>query len=87
MAIYERRCGQGHDFEVLAKISERDEPATCPKCKGDSERVVALIAPVPHYQKLRGIEDALDETLERLDNLQKEIEGAITSREQNPQSK
>ena len=29
MPIYSFKCAKGHEFDVIGKLSERDEPRTC----------------------------------------------------------
>jgi putative FmdB family regulatory protein len=43
MPIYEYRCGQGHTFEVIQRISD-DPVATCQTCEAPVERVYHPVA-------------------------------------------
>jgi putative FmdB family regulatory protein len=43
MPIYEYRCGQGHTFEVIQRISD-DPLATCQTCEAPVERVYHPVA-------------------------------------------
>jgi putative FmdB family regulatory protein len=43
MPIYEYRCGQGHTFEVIQRITD-DPVATCQTCEGPVERVYHPVA-------------------------------------------
>ncbi len=43
MPIYEYRCGQGHTFEVIQRITE-DPLATCQTCEAPVERVYRPVA-------------------------------------------
>lgn len=42
MPMYEYRCKKcEHKFEKLLRHSEREEPQACPKCEGDTRRLVS----------------------------------------------
>jgi putative FmdB family regulatory protein len=43
MPIYEYRCGQGHTFEVIQRISD-DPVAVCQTCESPVERVYHPVA-------------------------------------------
>ena len=43
MPIYEYRCGQGHTFEVIQRITD-DPVATCQTCEAPVERVYHPVA-------------------------------------------
>jgi putative FmdB family regulatory protein len=43
MPIYEYRCGQGHTFEVIQRITD-DPLATCQTCEAPVERVYHPVA-------------------------------------------
>ena len=43
--IYEYRCSKcGTDFELMRSISGMNEPASCPKCGAEAERLVSVFA-------------------------------------------
>jgi putative FmdB family regulatory protein len=47
MPIYEYRCGKGHTFEVIQRMSE-DALDSCEVCKAPASRV--LYAPAVHFK-------------------------------------
>ncbi|MEK7281660.1 MAG: zinc ribbon domain-containing protein [Chloroflexota bacterium] len=45
MPIYEYRCAKcGREFELMRKLSEMDEPASCPQCGSPGKRLVSAFA-------------------------------------------
>lgn len=45
MPIYEYRCPKcGTDFELMRRISEMNEPASCPQCGAEAERLISGFA-------------------------------------------
>jgi putative FmdB family regulatory protein len=43
MPVYEYKCKKcGTEFEVMRPISQADDPAKCPKCKGKGEKLVSV---------------------------------------------
>ena len=45
MAVYEYRCTKcGKQFEILRNMSQADDPAGCPKCKGKGQRLISVFA-------------------------------------------
>lgn len=45
MPIYEYRCSKcGTDFELMRRMSEINEPALCPQCGAEAERLVSNFA-------------------------------------------
>jgi putative FmdB family regulatory protein len=46
MPIYEYRCAQcGQQYEKIRRVTERDRPAECPKCKSpESELQISAFA-------------------------------------------
>jgi len=45
MPIYEYTCEScKNTFELMRPISKSAEPATCPKCKGKSKRILSKFA-------------------------------------------
>lgn len=45
MPIYEYRCPKcGIDFELMRRFSEMNEPALCPQCGTEAERLVSVFA-------------------------------------------
>jgi putative FmdB family regulatory protein len=39
MPLYEYLCDDCGRFEMMRRVSERDEPALCPECHAQAERV------------------------------------------------
>lgn len=45
MPVYEYQCPKcGIDFELMRRMSEMNEPALCPQCGMEGERLVSVFA-------------------------------------------
>jgi len=45
MAIYEYFCPKCREvYELMRPMSKADDPATCPKCHGQGERLLSVFA-------------------------------------------
>ena len=45
MPLYEYKCAAcGHQFDMLRRMSEADEPANCRSCKNGAQRVLSVFA-------------------------------------------
>lgn len=45
--IYPYRCDNGHTFDLIRKMAERDEPAPCPSCGHNAPRVMHVPHTIP----------------------------------------
>ncbi|MCH9036185.1 MAG: zinc ribbon domain-containing protein [Chloroflexi bacterium] len=45
MPVYEYKCpGCGNQFDLLRRMSQADEPVTCPSCNNGAQRVLSVFA-------------------------------------------
>jgi putative FmdB family regulatory protein len=44
MPIYEYRCVNGHEFEKMRPMSQMNEPAACPACGSNGQKLVSPFA-------------------------------------------
>ena len=45
MPVYEYRCSKcGAEFEQMRRMSESSEPAPCPQCGAQAERIISTFA-------------------------------------------
>lgn len=42
MPTYVWNCKQGHEWDVVTTIAERDNPSSCPECQGEGTRGLTL---------------------------------------------
>ena len=40
MPLYDFECGEGHTFESILSISNRDNKVTCDQCEGIATRII-----------------------------------------------
>ncbi|MEE9248634.1 MAG: zinc ribbon domain-containing protein [Dehalococcoidia bacterium] len=45
MPLYEYKCpGCGNQFDLLRRMSQADEPVSCPSCNNGAQRVLSVFA-------------------------------------------